>query len=139
MIIRSVSFRLRIEDYQENDYYLDVLMDPKSQKYFARSWREWLEKAKTDPDAQAQIDRVVKHPEFELYNIKKDPWELDNLANNPEYFQKVEEMHAQLKADMERLNDSFQTADPKKAKREKKGSDKKAARKRARKKEQVRL
>ena len=79
-----------------------------------------MEKAKTDPDAQAKIDRVVKHPEFELYNIVNDPWELNNLANKPEYIQKVEEMHAQLKADMEKLNDSFQAADPKKERRGKK-------------------
>ena len=43
----------------------------------------------------------------------------DNLANNPEFFQKVEEMHAQLKADMEELNDSFSTENPKKEKRNK--------------------
>ena len=44
---------------------------------------EWLSVAKTDPTAQIQIDRVAKHPEFELYNIKNDPWELRNLAANP--------------------------------------------------------
>jgi len=136
--IRNKEYKLIWSPEQENDYYLDVLMDPKSSKYFARSWREWVEKAKTDPDAQAKIDRVVKHPEFELYNIKNDPWELDNLANNPEYFQKVEEMHARLKADMEKLNDSFQTADPKKGKKEKQGrAEKKSEREKKRKKRQL--
>jgi hypothetical protein len=48
---------------------------------------------------------------------------LDNLANNPEYFQKVEVMHAQLKADMEKLNDSFQAADPKNKETENKGKN----------------
>jgi arylsulfatase A-like enzyme len=92
-------------------------MDSNSAKFFAKAWRGWVEKAKTDPDAKAKIDRVVKHPDFELYNIKNDPWELDNLANKPEYNQQVEEMHAQLKADMEKLNDSFQMADSKKGKK----------------------
>jgi uncharacterized sulfatase len=117
--IRNKEFKLIWSPKQDNDYYLAVMMDSKSSKYFARSWREWVEKAKTDPDAQAKIDRVLKHPEFELYNIKNDPWELDNLANKPEYNQKVEEMHAQLKADMEKLNDSFQTEDSKKGKKKK--------------------
>ena len=130
--IRNKEFKLIWNPEQENDYYLNVMMDSNSGKTFAKAWREWVEKAKSDPDAQAKIDRVLKHPEFELYNVKNDPWELDNLANNPEYIQKVEEMHAQLKADMEKLNDSFQTADPKKAKREKKGADNKAARKKER-------
>lgn len=118
--IRNKEFKLIWSPKRDNDYYLAVMMDSKSSKYFAGSWREWVEKAKSDPDAQAKIDRVVQHPEFELYNIVNDPWELNNLANKPEYIQKVEEMHAQLKADMEKLNDSFQAADPKKERREKK-------------------
>lgn len=118
--IRNKEYKLIWTPKQENDYYLGVMMASKSGKTFAKAWREWQEKAKTDPDAQAKIDRVVKHPEFELYNIKKDPWELDNLAGNPEYTQKVGEMHAQLQAEMEKLNDTFSTVDPKDAKRAKK-------------------
>lgn len=68
----------------------------------------------------------MKHPEFELYDIKKDPWELKNLADNPEYTQKVGEMHAQLQAEMERLDDTFSTVDPKDAKRAKKEKAKSA-------------
>ncbi len=148
--IRNKEYKLIWTPNQENDYYLNVLMDAKSGKFFAKSWREWLEQAKTDPDAQAKIDRIVKHPEFELYNIKNDPWELENLATNPEYFQKVEAMHAQLKADMERLNDSFSTVDPKAVKKaqkvsteeqgnaEKKGrAEKKAERQKQRKNKQL--
>ena len=97
---------------QENDYYVDTVMGAKSSKFFAKAWQEWVAKAGSDPDAQAKVARVVKHPEFELYNIRNDPWELDNLAGNPEYAQKVKEMHARLKADMEKLNDTFSTADP---------------------------
>ena len=118
--IRNKEYKLIWNPKQDNDYYLDVMMAPKSGKTFAKAWREWQEKAETDPDARAKIDRVVKHPEFELYNIKKDPWELDNLAGNPEYTQKVGEMHALLQAEMERLDDTFSTVDPKDAKRAKK-------------------
>jgi len=117
--IRNKEYKLIWSPKQDNRYYVDTIMDPKSSKFFARTWKEWVQKSKTDPDAQAKINRVVKHPEFELYHIKNDPWELDNLANNPEYAQKVKEMHTQLQTDMKKLNDTFSTADPKKAKREK--------------------
>ena len=115
--IRSKEYKLIWNPEPEKDYYLDVMMASKSGKTFAKAWREWQEIAKTEPDAQAKVDRVMKHPEFELYNIQKDPWELDNLAGKSEYARKVEEMHARLRADMEKLNDSFSTADPKDAKR----------------------
>ena len=123
--IRNKEFKLIWSPGQENDYYVNTIMDSNSAKFFAKAWRGWVEKAKTDPNAQAKIDRVLKHPVLELYNVKNDPWELDNLANKPEYSQKVEKMHAQLKADMEKLNDSFQTADPKKGKRERQKKGKK--------------
>ena len=116
--IRNKEFKLIWSPKQENSYYVDTVMNPKSKKFFAGVWREWVKVAKADPDAQAQIERVVKHPEFELYNIKKDPWELENLASKPEYAGKVEEMRAQLKAEMKRLNDTFSTTDPKKEKKE---------------------
>jgi arylsulfatase A-like enzyme len=125
--IRNKEFKLIWSPQTERDYYLDVLMDAKSNKFFAKAWKGWAEKAKTDPDAQAKIDRVLKHPEFELYDINKDPWELENLANNPEYSQKLEEMHAQLQAEMERLGDAFSAADAKKDKRERKAQAEQAA------------
>ena len=118
--IRNKEFKLVWNPEREVDYFLDVLMKPNSGKTFAKAWSTWLEKAQTDPTAQAKIDRVVKHPEFELYNTKNDPWELKNLADNPEYTKKLWEMHAQLKAEMEKLNDAFSTVDPKDAKRAKK-------------------
>ncbi|MDG2168786.1 MAG: hypothetical protein P8L44_12780 [Opitutales bacterium] len=126
--IRNKEFKLVWNPERKVDYYLDVLMEPKSGKFFAKAWREWLGKAQTDPAAQEKIDRVVKHPEFELYNIKNDPWELDNLAHNPAYLPKLEAMHAQLKADMETLNDAFSTVDPKDLKREKKAQAEQADR-----------
>lgn len=128
--IRNKEFKLIWTPKQENDYRLDVMMETSSSKFFAQAWTEWVEKAKTYPVAQEKINRVVKHPEFELYNIKNDPWELNNLASEPEYAQKVEEMHIQLKSDMERLNDSFSTVDPKKKKKEGKKSGSKKSKKR---------
>ena len=132
--IRNKEFKLIWTPKQESDYYLDVLMKESSSKSFAEAWREWLEIAKTDPTAQTQIDRVTKHPKFELYNIKNDPWEMCNLAKIPEYAAKVEEMTAQLESEMEKLNDVFSMEDPKKDKKAAKQSGSKKAKKKKKKK-----
>ena len=135
--IRNKEFKLVWNPVRDADYHLDVLMNPKSGKFFAKAWREWLEKAKTDPAAQAKIDRVVKHPELELYDLRKDPWELNNLADHPGYTRTVRVMHAQLQAEMKRLKDTFSTVDPKELKRAKKGdeTDRKKKNKRKKKRE----
>ena len=93
-----------------------------------------MDTAKTDSDAQTKIDRILKHPEFELYNIKNDPWELKNLATNPEYAETIKTMHAQLKADMDKMNDEFSTVDPKAEKKQRNSKLVKLNQKRVRKK-----
>ena len=82
-----------------------------------------MKKAKTDPAAQEKINRILQHPEFELYNIKKDPWELNNLAAIPEHAEKLNEMHTQLKAEMDRLKDKFSSVDPKLEKKKERGEN----------------
>jgi len=126
--IRNKEYKLIWNPEQESDYYFRHLMEPTSRKFYAKVWQEWLQEAKTNPAAQTQIDRVVKHPEFELYNTTKDPWELNNLAGKSKYAKKVKAMHAQLNEEMAKLGDKFSTIDPKDAKRAEKGKPSKKAR-----------
>ena len=123
--IRNKEFKFIWNPEKDKDYFIDVIMGPRDGKFFAKVWKEWIAKAKNDPSAQAKVNRVIKHPEFELYNVKNDPWELNNLASSPEYSGTLKQMHAQLKADMAKLNDEFSTADPKAAKKAKKEEEQK--------------
>ena len=101
-------------------------MNPSRNAIFAKAWREWLDKAKTDSDAQMKANRVLLSPEFELYDVLNDPWEMNNLASNPEYAEILKKMHVELKADMRKLKDEFSTIDPKDAKKAKKAKQKEA-------------
>lgn len=48
-------------------------------------FESWREKAATDPDAADKVRRYEHRPGEELYDIVKDPYEWNNLADDPGY------------------------------------------------------
>ncbi|WP_372807001.1 sulfatase [Pontiella sp.] len=84
----------------------------------------WLEKAQTDPAAEALVRRFRKQPEFQLFDLDADPWEMNNLANNPEYAPQRQRLKAAISDWMEQQGDQGAEAQSKK-KNEKTGDGKK--------------
>jgi uncharacterized sulfatase len=68
-------------------------------------WKSWLEKAKTDADAARKVEMYVRRPAEELYDLKKDPYELNNLADDPKYRVLMDSLKGQLLAWMDRQGD----------------------------------
>lgn len=61
---------------------------------------EWHVSWKTQDTEQARriLKRYQHRPEYELYDITKDPFELDNLADKIEYKQKKAELIRELES-----------------------------------------
>jgi len=68
-------------------------------------WRSWVEEAKTNPKAAAAVKRYVERPAEELYDLKSDPHELDNLAGDPKQANRLADMRRELKAWMKQQGD----------------------------------
>ena len=68
-------------------------------------WNEWVEAAKTDPHAASVIKRYQQRPEFELYDLEQDPWELTNLAAEPARAERIASLRAKLEDFMRQQGD----------------------------------
>ena len=53
------------------------------------------------------IDAYLHRPRFELYDLQNDPHEVVNLADDPKYRDKLDEMKAKLKAFQEQTKDPW--------------------------------
>jgi arylsulfatase A-like enzyme len=67
-------------------------------------WSSWIKKAEADPTAAAVVQRYFRRPAEELYDLRVDPWELHNLANDPAHVDQLAQFRGQLDDQM-RLED----------------------------------
>jgi len=68
-------------------------------------WEEWRNFAKQDSVAKARVYLYQHRPPVELYHLKNDPYELNNLAQYPEHKELIEELHQKLQLWMQQQND----------------------------------
>ena len=71
----------------------------------AEVWNSWVEKAKIDPQTAQLIYLTQHHPVEELYDVKTDPYEFNNLAFSPEMRPILEKMRADVRHWMHAQND----------------------------------
>jgi len=96
--IRTSDYKL-ILNLSSEEKFLNIIQDKEI-------FLSWVEKAKSgDRDAQDKIDRYNYRPEIELYDIRKDMVEWNNLATDPEYKEVVDELKGKLEAWMKEQGD----------------------------------
>jgi N-sulfoglucosamine sulfohydrolase len=96
----------------EGDYHLIHNLHherpgPLEGRNFCFAWWE-VQKPEYDGTPIREVyDRVTHPPEFELYNLKEDPYEFVNLAYRPEYQVLVKKLHSRIQTWRENTSDPF--------------------------------
>ncbi len=68
--------------------------------------KAWLVTNRADPQWLPYFDRAYgKRPRVELYDLGKDPHQMNNVAANPEYREAAKELEAKLMAELESTGD----------------------------------
>ncbi len=88
--------------YQWNTGMKNAEEDEKFETFFLGSWRD---AARKDPSLQARVKLAQKRPPVEFFDLQEDPWELNNLADDPKHQEKIRELGDVLEAWLEVNND----------------------------------
>jgi len=83
------------------DYFVRM-MTPNGKNLYST----WLNRAQHDPHAAAMVRRLTTRPEFELYDLKTDPDELNNLAHDPSSAALVSRYRSELERWMQQQGDT---------------------------------
>jgi len=65
----------------------------------------WLAKAQSDTATARLIDVIENHPEVEFYDLQADPYELNNLASDPDYAESLRAHRQRLEEWMTKTGD----------------------------------
>ena len=69
-------------------------------------WKTWEEKAASgNKQAMARLQRYIQRPAVEFYDCQADPWNLENLAGNPEHKQVQQQLAKELQRWMKSQGD----------------------------------
>lgn len=100
--IRDNQYKLILNLTPDSAYYIKYMMNNNNK---GLAWTTWMKKAETDKEAKKLTERIYKRPAVEFYDLKKDPYELANLASDKQYKSLIERYSSQLKTWMNRQGD----------------------------------
>ena len=100
-IIKGSTFPIRTIRTKTHQYILNLYPEGMAQNVISSGLNSWKEKAKTDEFAAQRVKWALHRPAEELYDLRTDPDEMNNLADDPAQRPLMDELKAQLLAWME--------------------------------------
>lgn len=100
--IRDGNYKLITNLTSDKNYYIKYMMNTENKNL---AWTTWMNASETDPQAKFRTSRISNRPPVEFYDLKKDPYELNNLATKKEYQAEIKKYESLLKEWMKQQGD----------------------------------
>jgi N-sulfoglucosamine sulfohydrolase len=105
--VRDDEFHYLVNLKHDQPYHEKHLMTEGPAKRYDLQWWQALHDAAEQGDTSAKklYDKYHHRPAEELYRVDEDPWEMNNLADKPEYAEAKRRLRAELERWMAEQND----------------------------------
>lgn len=100
--IQDKRYKLILNLSNTQPFFLKHMMGKKNKE---EMWEGWLQKAEEDECTDFLVNHYVKRPAIEFYDLKNDPWELNNIATKQKYAKRIITMKAALEKWMSEQGD----------------------------------
>ena len=106
--IRSADWKYILNLHPEYAYHthIDLAEREGKQARWGGYWKSWIEAGTTNPGAEEIVRRYHRRPAEELYDLRADPLEQNNLAVEPEHAARMREFRQRLESWMKQQGDS---------------------------------
>ncbi len=105
--IRTTDWKFILNLHPEFSFHSHVDLAPRDDKpgYWGGYWSSWTNAAKTNAYAAATVERYHQRPAEELYDLRNDPFETNNLAADPQHARRATSLRSELEAWMRSQGD----------------------------------
>lgn len=101
--VRTDRYKYILNLHPEFEYGTHI--DRAGQRDGRNYWETWVAAAKEDPAAAGVIQRYQIHPREELYDVTRDPHEMQNLAADRRFTKVLEDLRARVEKWMDEQKD----------------------------------
>jgi len=93
--VRTERYKYIVNLHPERTFFTHIV-GCKDGPHHLPFWDTWVEKARIDPAAKTIVDAYLHRPAVELYDLSRDPYEMKNLADDPDYSDTLQMLSRQL-------------------------------------------
>ena len=106
--VRTRDWKFILNLHPEFSFHTHIDLAPRGDKagYWGGYWSSWTNAARTNAQAAATVKRYHARPAEELYDLRNDPFETNNLARRPEYAEHVRSLRVELETWMREQGDT---------------------------------
>ena len=105
--VRTAEFKFILNLHSEFAFHTHIDLAPRGDKpgYWGGYWSSWTNATLTNENAAAAVKRYHQRPAQELYDLRNDPFETNNLATESRQAERVKHLRSELESWMRKQGD----------------------------------